>query len=257
MKIWYEFPRPVSGPEAFYDRLKANWKKVSGPGTELVIKAPTRGTSEFKYSIVGHMYADMLRTVEMVEGVIQAEKEGFDGAVIGCFGDPGLDVLEAMIDIPVVGPAKAAMISAQAVGSKMAFVTLPHWEKKVERFISVYGVQNLAIPHNPCRGFTIPLEEFKDENKVVDNFYQIAKGAINDGADVIILACVNCSTVLTYKGISDVDGIPIIDGAIAAVKLVEVMADFKKAGLWQSKKTISKDVVEGLRKEYYYGSDSA
>ena len=205
MKIWYEFPRPVTGPEPFYERLKANWEKIGKPGTELVIKAPTKGTSEFEYSIIGHMYADMLRTVEMVEGVIQAEREGYDGAVIGCFGDPGLDVLEALVDIPVVGPAKASMIMAQTVGSRMAFVTLPYLEKKIEKFISGYGVQNLAISHKPCRAFTIPLEQFKEENKVVDNFYHIARGAINDGADVIILACVHNSTVLTYKGISDVD----------------------------------------------------
>jgi len=257
MRIWYEFPRPVSGPEVFYDRLKANWEKVRGPDRQLVIKAPTKGTGEFEYSIVGHMYADMLRTVEMVEGVIQAEKEGFDGAVIGCFGDPGIDVLEALVEIPVIGPAKGAMISAQAVGSKMAFVTLPHWEKKVERLISVYGMQHLTISRNPCRGFTIALEDFKDEQNVIDNFHQIAKGAINDGADVIILGCVNCSTVLTYNGISDVDGVPIVDGAIASIKLIEVMAQFKKAGLWRSKKTISNEIIEGLRKGYYHGSDSA
>ncbi len=258
MKIWYEFPRPDEGPQAFYGgRLKSNWEKISRPDTELVIKAPTRGTKEFEYSIVGHMYADMLRTVEMVEGVIQAEKEGYDGAVIGCFGDPGLDVLEALVDIPVMGPAKAASIMAQSVGSRMAFVTLPYWEKKVEKFIDVYGVRNLAISQKPCRALTIPLEQFSDENKVVDNFLDVAKGAINHGADVIVMACAHCSTLLTHKGISDVDGVPIIDGAISSIKLVEVMVDFKKAGLWRSKKTISKDIIMGLRKGYYYGGESA
>ena len=93
MKIWYEFPRPVTGAEGFYEMLKANWKKVGKPDSELVIKAPTRGTSEFKYSIVGHMYADMLRTIEMVEGILQAEREGYDAAIyatqdccIFCYG---------------------------------------------------------------------------------------------------------------------------------------------------------------------------
>jgi len=257
MRIWYEFPRPVAGAEGFYEMLKANWKKVGKPDSELVIKAPTRGTGEFKYSIVGHMYADMLRTIEMVEGIIQAEREGYDAAVIGCFGDPGLDVVETLVDIPVTGPAKAAIIMAQAVGRKMAFVTIPFWEKKIEDVISMYGVQNLAISHGPVRAFTIPLEKFKDENNVVDNFLDIAKGIINDGADVILLACVNTSTLLTFRGITDVDGVPVIDGAIAALKLAEMMVDFKAAGLWRSKKTISKDVMEGLREGYYHGSESA
>ena len=110
MKIWYEFPRPSSGAEEFYTRLNTNWKRVRKTDSELTIKAPIRGTAEFTYSIVGHMYADLLRTTEMVEGVLQAEREGYDAAVIGCFGDPGLDVVEALVDIPVTGPAKAAII---------------------------------------------------------------------------------------------------------------------------------------------------
>ena len=101
------------------------------------------------------------------------------------------------------------------------------------------------------------LEDFKDENNVIDNFFKIAKGAISDGADVIILGCVNCSTMLTYQGISHVDGVPIVDGAIASLKRVEVMAQFKRAELWQSKKTISNEIIEGLRKGYYHGSGSA
>jgi Asp/Glu/hydantoin racemase len=73
---------------------------------------------------------------------------------------------------------------------------------------------------------------------------------------VIILACVNTSTLLTYKGISDVDGIPVVDGAIAALKVAEMLVDWKHAGLWKTKRTIPEDVKEGLRKGYYHGSTS-
>jgi len=124
MKIWYQFPRPVGGAEQFYTRLQANWKKVGKPDSGLTIKAPTRGAGEFRYSILGHRYADFLRTIEMVEGVIQAEKEGYDAAVIGCFGDGGLDVLEAVVDIPVIGPCKAAIMMPQGVGHNMTFITV-------------------------------------------------------------------------------------------------------------------------------------
>jgi len=256
MKIWYQFPRPASGAENFYDRLQANWKKVGKQDSELVIKAPTRGAGEFRYSLLGHRYADFLRTIEMVEGVIQAEKEGYDAAVIGCFGDGGLDVLEAVVDIPVIGPCKAAIMMAQGFGHNMAFITVPNWEKKIKDNITAYGIQDLVINHNPVRAFTIPLEQYKDEEQVAENFFEIAKGVINDGADVILSACVNTSTMLTYQGLADVDGIPIIDGAIAALKIAEVMVDYKRAGLWRSKKTVPYDVIEGLRKEYYHGSES-
>ncbi len=256
MRIWYEFPRPASGAEGFYERLQANWQKVGKSDSELVIKAPTRGTSEFRYSIVGHMYADMLRTTEMVEGIVQAEKEGYNGAVIGCFGDPGLDVLESMVEIPVFGPAKAALILGQTLGGKMAFITLPHWERKVEKVVHSYGFGDFLIANRPCRAFQIPLETFSREEEVLDNFIAVARGAIKDGADIVSLGCVNCSTLLTYKKIFEVDGVPIIDGAIAALKLVEVLVDLKSAGMWKSEKSIENDILQGLRESYYYGSPS-
>jgi Asp/Glu/hydantoin racemase len=138
----------------------------------------------------------------------------------------------------------------------MAFITLPHWEKKVERIISMYGIRDLVLPHKPCRPFSISIDDFKDENRVLDNFVETARGAIHDGADVVVLACVNCSTFLTHKGIGDIDGIPLVDGAIAALKMAEVMVDFKRAGFWRSKKTIPMDIKEGLRKGYYHGVES-
>lgn len=256
MRIWYEFPRPASGAEGYYERLQANWQKVGKWDSELVIKAPTRGTSEFRYSIVGHMYADMLRTTEMVEGIVQAEKEGYDGAVIGCFGDPGLDVLESIVAIPVLGPAKAALIMGRAFGRKMAFITLPHWEHKVEKAVHSYGFGDFLIANRPCRSLEIPLEKFSSEEEVLDSFIAVARGAISDGADIVGLGCVNCSTLLTYKNIFEVDGVPIVDGAIAALKLVEVLADLRNAGMWKSTKSIENDIIEGLRGSYYHGSAS-
>lgn len=256
MKIWYEFTMPGKGAEKAFDILRANWKKVGRPDSELVIKAPTIGTNEFRYSVVGHMYADMLRTTEMVEGIMQAERTGYDGAVIGCFGDPGLDVLEALVDIPVAGPAKSALILGQAVGNKMAFITLPNWDKKIEKLIMAYGAQDLVLSNRPCRSLTLSPEEFANEDSVIVNFLEIAKSAIYDGADVISLGCTRCSPLLTSKGISHVRGIPIVDGALAALKLVEMMVDFKKAGLWKKGKTIEQDIIEGLRGGYYHGSES-
>jgi allantoin racemase len=256
MKIWYEFTMPGKGAEKAFDTLRANWKKVGRPDTELVIKAPTIGTNEFRYSVVGHMYADMLRTTEMVEGIMQAERDGYDGAVIGCFGDPGLDVLESLVHIPVTGPAKAALIFGQAVGNKMALVTLPNWEKKIEKLIKAYGAQDLVISNKPCRALTLSPDQFADEDSVLDNFMEIAKSAICDGADVISLGCTRCSPLLTSKGVLRVGDVPIVDGTLAALKLVEMMVDFKNAGLWKRGKTIEADIIEGLRGGYYHGSES-
>jgi Asp/Glu/hydantoin racemase len=110
--------------------------------------------------------------------------------------------------------------------------------------------------YKPVRALKMPLEQFREENQVLNNFLDLAKEAINDGANVILTACCNTSRFFTYKGVNDIDGIPIIDGVIAALKLAEILVDFKNAGLWKSKKNKPNDIKEFLRNEYYYGLES-
>lgn len=73
---------------------------------------------------MGHGHADLLRSIEMVEGVIEEEKDVYDASVIGCFGDGSVALIEALVDIPVIGPCKAAIMMAQGVGHNMAFMTV-------------------------------------------------------------------------------------------------------------------------------------
>ena len=80
------------------------------------------------------------------------------------------------------------------------------------------------IPYRPCRALTISLERFREENQVVNELLSLNTETIHHGADVVISACCNYSTLLTYKDITGVEGMPIVNGAIAALKLVETMA---------------------------------
>lgn len=43
----------------------------------------------------------------VVEAVLDAERDGFDGAIVDCTDDPGVDEARAQAGIPVVGPGEA------------------------------------------------------------------------------------------------------------------------------------------------------
>ena len=47
----------------------------------------------------------------------------FDAAIIAAFGDPGLFGARELFDIPVVGMAEAAMLTACMLGKRFAIVT--------------------------------------------------------------------------------------------------------------------------------------
>lgn len=61
---------------------------------------------------------------------------GFDAAVIAAFGDPGLIAARELFDLPIVGMAEAAMLTACQLGQRFGIVTfsstlLPWYEDAV------------------------------------------------------------------------------------------------------------------------------
>ncbi|WP_055045677.1 aspartate/glutamate racemase family protein [Devosia sp. A16] len=48
----------------------------------------------------------------------------FDAVIVACFGDPGIDALKEIVDIPVVGFADGGLIAAAALPGKFAIATI-------------------------------------------------------------------------------------------------------------------------------------
>jgi allantoin racemase len=60
----------------------------------------------------------------MVEAVQQAERDGFDAVITGCFGDPGLDAARELVRIPVVGLGESSMLVAAMLGHRFSIITV-------------------------------------------------------------------------------------------------------------------------------------
>ncbi len=84
---------------------------------EVVAVNPSMGPA----SIESH-YDDALAVPGLLEEIGHGAGR-FDGFVIACFGDPGLDAARELASGPVVGIAEAAMHMATLVGRTFAVVT--------------------------------------------------------------------------------------------------------------------------------------
>jgi Asp/Glu/hydantoin racemase len=119
------------------DRLVAAAHKVAAPGTTLVPHTAPRGmpyiSSRAEAQIGGAIALDML-----AEHHRQA-----DAAILAAFGDPGLLGARELFDIPVVGLAEAAMLTACMLGRRFAIVTftdaLAPW---YEECVAMHGLVN-------------------------------------------------------------------------------------------------------------------
>lgn len=210
-------------------------------------------------------YLELLNTIEVIDGIIQAEKEGFDVAIIGCGNDPGLYEAREAVSIPVVGPTESAMHLACLLGSRFAVITIiQRLVPFVERNLRLYGLESRAIARRPVRsceaGFEFPkwfLTPNYINEHIVPPFEKIARECIDEGAEVIVTACCALGPALTMAGYNKVRDthVPVIDCASVAIKMAELLSDIRKTlGISTSKsltyKSLPKEIMRKMSKPF-------
>lgn len=239
MKIWWQQPMPekiaaIPTMDKTWEGVLAQLRKVARPGTEITQHFLSRGTLALHTD-----YLRMYNNMSVVESVVQAEKQGYDAVVIGCWGDPGLREARAALNIPVVGLAEASYLFSMIVGRRAAAITvqsgLIHW---MEATLKLYGFKERMIYDRPLRSFEMTDPEtgelFIDPHKtIIPKFEAVARECIKDGADTILAACGWLGPALSkvgYKEIPDTKPpIPVIDGAAVGLKLAEAYVDLHKS----------------------------
>ncbi len=145
----------AEGPRLKHRKLlfeKLKKKKAIRPDTELSIKTIDTHTTILR-PYADSLYFELLQTQYVVEGIIQAEKEGFDAAIIGCYFDPGLDPAREVVDIPVVGLAEASIsVATLLTRKKGSIAVMAVAQKGIPKTFDVldkYGFSSHLIPISP------------------------------------------------------------------------------------------------------------
>lgn len=256
-KICYVHPaRPGEGLKyrwKLFDTLKK--KGVIKQDTEFAIKTidvPTTTLTGYTES----WYFDLLQRPYTVESTIQAEKEGFDAVIIACYFDPGVDEAREVVNIPVVGIAEASFSYAHMLTRKKGSIAvIAIAEKgvlKTEDVIDKYGFSPQMIPVRPVR--RILQETYTKAASTSDpaamkalkeEFFEVAKGCIRDGAEVIIPGCGGLGPLLAAEGITTVDGALILDCVTCAIKMAQDLIDMRKVGIDVCRRLTYRQLSEG------------
>ena len=261
IKIWWQDILP--GPERsivggdpkiqqhIQDKLLGTARKVAREDT-LIEPHPVKYSSyAFNAS-----YLEMLNNVWIIDGIIEAEKQGYDAAIIGCGNDPGLQEARQAVDIPVIGCTEAAMLLACSLGSKFGVITvMDEFIPVSEKNIRNYGLQarvagQVKVYQMGDNPFKALFDMVENPSTINPQFEQLCMECIDVGAEVIIPACASLSPATTLLGYTTVPGtgVPVIDITQAAVKLAETLVDLKRsAGLGKSQKNTYKSIPAKLR----------
>jgi Asp/Glu/hydantoin racemase len=144
-----------------------------------------------------------------------------DAAIIAAFGDPGLFGARELFDIPVVGMAEAAMLTACMLGRRFSIVTfaraLGPWYQEC---IEMHGLRERCAGIRMLDGAFRSISNVQEEKEAL--LVELANRAVHeDEADVIILAGAPLAG-LAGKVKSKIP-VPVVDQAAAAVKQAETL----------------------------------
>lgn len=198
-------------------KIAAAAREVAGPGVEIAAICPVSGPAA-----IGSHTDEAFAAVAVVE-LIEADLAtgGSDGYVIACFGDPGLDAVRELVDVPVVGIAEAAMHVATLSGRHFAVVTtLSRTLGRARDLLARYGMTESCIS---LVGSGIPVLDLEDTaSSSFEKIAALAAAEVAGGADAIVLGCAGMADLC--HELSARVGVPVVDGVGAAVGLVATMA---------------------------------
>jgi allantoin racemase len=198
--------------------------------TELKMISLPRGPEHVEYR-----YYEALVLVDILHLIMEAEREGFDAAIIGCFYDVGLqaarEVAERMV---VVAPCEASTHIASTLGDKFSIIVgRRKWIPEMMENVIKYGMkERLASFKSVNLGV---LEFHADEAETARRFREVAREAVEqDGAEVIILGCT--ATYGFWQELQEELGVPVLDSMIASLKTAEFAAELKTRLGWSHSK---------------------
>jgi len=231
-RILYAIPGAISktmlGAEELTRRAKilTTW---SAPDTEIEVRDVPTGPASIESA-----YEEYLSVAPTAVLLRDAEVEGFDAAILGCFGDPGLDALrEITTALPLVGPGEATFHLACMLGEQFGIVTVadgvvPPMRHLVARAGLSSKLAGIAVAGIPA------LEITGHREASLEAVLGRGRDLIQRGAEVLVLGCMSMAFLDVTPELERELGVPVVNPAKAALHTAEMLV---RMGLRHSKRS--------------------
>jgi allantoin racemase len=191
-------------------------REVAAAGTTVIATSPSMGPP----SIEGY-YDEALATPGLLAEIAAGEREGCDGYVIACFGDPGLYAARELARGPVIGIAEAAMHAASVLAPGFSVVTtLARTCGMAWHLAERYGMRRFCRNVRATDVAVLDLDRPGSAARriIVD---ECRRALDEDGAEAIVLGCAGMAEFA--REVEQAIGAPVVEGVTAAVKWTEAL----------------------------------
>ena len=240
-RIWHHSFTVLEKLPPYAEAMAAHFKKVARPETEVVMHGMHVDTylTDYPGNDIQYGYFQTLHAQQFLMGAVAAEEQGFDAFAMMTLPEPSIQECRSLVDIPVVGYGESAMTVASLLGQRigmLAFIKemLPTLDRNADRV----GLSSRWVgAHEVGFGFNDVLAAYSDPAPLLERFRSSARALIARGADVIIPGEAPRNMLLNRAGISDVDGVPLVDSLAATIKCAEMLVDLRRTtGVKQAKR---------------------
>lgn len=180
-------------------------------------------------------YEEYLSVAPTAALLRDAEAEGFDAAILGCFGDPGLDALrEITTRMPVVGPGEAAFHVAAMLGDRFGIVTVAYGVvSPLRHLVARCGLSTKLAGITVAE--TSVLDVTANRDAIIDAVIEKGRTSVEQhDADALVLGCMSLAFLDSTGELEAELGVPVVNPARVGLHTAEMLA---RAGLRHSKKT--------------------
>lgn len=203
---------------SFTERIKVVLSGYALPTTEVVVVNPESGPRSIE-----SIYDELLSAPGTLETILA--NPDFDAYVIACYSDhPTVYAAREILTQPVLGIAEASMLMACMLGHRFSVVTTnDSWGPLLRDAVQHYGLGERCASIRTTGAPVLALEsaEADTQKLILDG---ARKAIVEDGAEVICLGCAGMAGL--DKQLEAELGVPVIDGVVAALKLLEGMVSY-------------------------------
>ncbi|WP_210495492.1 aspartate/glutamate racemase family protein [Microvirga antarctica] len=183
-----------------------------------------------------------LADFSILDAGIDAETDGYDAVCIDTMSDSGMSALRSILNIPVIGPGRHAMLTALMLGER--FSVLVMWDRWKPLYTKTLGELGLRDKCASIRSIGVQPDNRKllagKEDDVFPKLLEAAQRCIDeDGADVIILGSTTMHQAHAY--LAERLTVPVINPGPLSYRLAETAL---KLNLVHSRSTYPSPLVE-------------
>jgi len=218
------------GTDTYDALMQETLQREAAPGTEVVVESLTEGPCHLEY----HYYGALVLP-ESILRLQEAERDGFDAAVMGCFYDPGLkEIREATVEMPVVFPAETCTYLAATMGDSFSIlVGRTKWIPAMREQVDRYGLRGKLASFV---SLDMGVLDFQRDHEVTRaRMIDAARLAIErDHAEVLILGCtMELGFAMELQALL---GVPVLDATVTPFKFAEFKAELRQRYGWSHSK---------------------